>query len=231
MTSYKDVANLAKELAAVMKPTLKQPVPQELLDEAGDSLDGLLRRIQPHLPPTPGQKKASRSHPISAQIMKLATQDALAKKFFSAKYFQDRFRSLPDDRKIVSAAIPKTAAAARDALLLYHYRWGMVDETRDLNTLRESLESDLEASPEVRAARSRKKLYRELMQVGNVEEIAARLEEHFPKEADLKAFAKENKLKIPAQKRGKNVVQRTTYERLAPVIHEQGAIARLKIED
>ncbi|MEW6114312.1 MAG: hypothetical protein AB1664_19420 [Thermodesulfobacteriota bacterium] len=229
MMDYTQLAAEAKELATLLKPKQKHEIPEELISEAQQGLQVLIDRLTPFLPPTPLQKKRAKQNPISSQIHRFVSSDSARKKFFNLAYFQARFRTLPQDRELIAAQPPATPAAARDAVILYHYRAGKLDEDRSLSALQASLQEDYLSRPEVRELERKRALFRQLMTIVDVTVVADRLMQEFPDESSLRDFAKANKLKIPAQKRGKRAVIESAHERLAKAIHERGAVARLEL--
>ncbi|MEW6530475.1 MAG: hypothetical protein AB1473_06550 [Thermodesulfobacteriota bacterium] len=229
MTDYTQLAAEAKELATLLKPKQKHEIPSELILEAQQAVQVVIDRLTPLLPPTPRQKKRAKQDPISSQIHRFVASDSARKKFFNVAYFQERFRTLPQDRELIAAQPPTTPAAARDAVILYHYRAGKLDEGRSLSALQTSLERDYLTRPEVRELERKRALFRKLMATADLTVVARRLMHEFPDESSLRDFAKANKLKIPAQKRGKKAVIESAHDRLAKAIHERGAVARLEL--
>jgi hypothetical protein len=229
MTDYTELAAEAKELATLLKPKQKHEIPSELILEARQALQVVIDRLMPFLPPTLHQKKKAKQDPISSQIHRFVSSDSARKKFFNLAYFQERFRTLPQDRKFIAEQPPATPAAARDAVILYHYRAGKLDKGRSLSALQASLQEDYLTRPEVQDLERKRALFRQLMTIQEVTVVADRLMQEFPDESSLRDFAKTNKLRIPAQKRGKKAVIESAHERLAKAIHERGSVARLEL--
>jgi hypothetical protein len=229
MTDYTQLAAEAKELVTLLKPKQKHEVPGELVLEAQQALQVVIDRLAPFLPPTPRQKKRAKQDPISSQIHRFVSSDSARKKFFNLAYFQERFRALPQDRELIAAQPPATPAAARDAIILYHYRAGKLDRGSSLSALQASLQEDYLTRPEVRELERKRALFRQLMTIVDLTVVADRLMQEFPDESSLRAFAKASKLKIPARKRGKSAVIESAHERLARAIYERGAVARLEL--
>lgn len=227
MTSYRDLALRAKELAGLLKPNLKVSFPPEFLQDAEATISSLIRRLCPYLPPTASEKRAAKSDATSAQIVKFTAGDAKRKRFFNAGYFQGKLKALPRDSAAVVPTLPGTAVAARDALILYYYRSEQAGWGRSLKELQAELEADYGRSPEaIRLARFEGVL-RDLLTAREIGAIASRLEAEFPDEDSLKAFAKEMALKIPPQARGKKAEKKSMHERLAQSIYERGGVARI----
>lgn len=227
MNSYDQLVSKIKALAKTVGGKEKQPVPAAVVMECLSLLDDLATRIDRYFPPNAEEKRAAKAHPISSQIVNFTTLDSQRKAIFNLKYFQDKFRALPPEKKLVAPRIPRVVAGLRDAIILYYYRLGKRLDHKQLKEFRAEVEKDYHDNPAVRKALQASELLRELLGKADQQEVVSALEKNFPKENDLQEFCKITKLKIPPQKRGRNVVRRTPHQRLAEKIHSQGAFARL----
>jgi len=228
MTTYKDLCARAAELAKLLKPATKAAIPDELIRETAETIASLTERLALFLPPTVAQKRSAKSDPTAVQIAKLTGLDAKRKRFFTAAYFGRKFKSLPADRSLVCAKAPATAAAARDALVLYCFRSERARGPFSLTGLQAELEADYRASPEAVAESRARDLLRIYMAMEDIENLAARLAAEFSAEKELKAFAKTVGLKVSPQPRG-GKIKKSALQRLAEEIHQKGAVARMDL--
>jgi hypothetical protein len=231
MTAFTVLCDKAKDLCAGLKPKQRNAVPPEVIAEACRTIDHLRAALLPYLPPSSQEKREAKSHPKGSQITLFTAADRERKRYFNLAYFQNKFRGLPrDKRRLIVSTVPKTVAGLRDALILYWYRAGKQAGQDLLTTFLADLENEYHSLPQVQHYNRLKSLYRELLAVRTPANAVSRLSAEFAEEKDLLAFAKVNKLKIPAQKRGKNAPRSTPHERLAEVIFEKGSLVRLDIE-
>lgn len=230
MTTFKNLCEKAKDLYTLLKPKQPQAVPSDAMVDAYETIDRLMQTLKPYLAASVHEKRRAKAHPTASQIIVFTTADRDRKKYFNLTYFQKRFRDLPaDERRLVASTAPKTLAGFRDALILYLYRKGEQTGQDLLKEFHTQTEQDYFSLPAVREYERMKSLYRELLIVRNRGDVASRVCAELQEEADLLKFAKVNKLKIPAQRRGKNVPQTSAHERLAEVIFKKGALVRLDI--
>lgn len=217
-------------LARLLKPGARNVVPRDLIIEATAQIRSLIERLQPYFPPSRAEKRRAKDHPVSAQITRLTTSDSQRRKFFNLAYFQDFLEALPEKKGLAAVGVPRTLAAAREAVILYYFRAGRADDRRSLTRLLNKLEDDYNNSEQAKAHNRRRELYRELMRLPTAEDAAARLLEEFPKEKDLEEFARALKLDLPARRgRRKTAAKRTLHQQLAEIIHARGSIARLDL--
>ncbi len=231
MTEFGILCDKAKSLCGMLKPSQRNALPPEVIAEACQAMDLLRATLVPYLPPSVQEKREAKSHPKGSQIALFTTADRERKKYFNLAYFQNKFRSLPlEQRRLLVSTAPKTIAGFREALILYYYRAGKFAGSDLLTRFLSDLEQEYNALPQVQHYLRLKSLYRELLVVRNPADVASRLTDEFPEEKDLLAFVKANKLKVLAQKRGKNAPRTSAQERLAEVIFKKGALVRLDIE-
>ena len=230
MAAYDEFMDKSRQLGKLVSGKTRLQIPDQLLGKAVASLDQLLASLQPYCPPSPYQKRQAKEHPISAQIVNFTTQDSERKKIFDLGYFKRKFEGLPADRKIVASSQPKTLPAFRDAVILYYYRQGQQDDFKQLRAFRGEIEADYKNHPQVKRVAEARDILRELLSRKKVKDIASILQGKFPKDADLRDFAKIVKLTIPAQSRAKQAPQKTAHERLAEKIYSQGGIVRMRLD-
>lgn len=230
MTSYKQLSDSAKALAKLLKPGSKNAIPDDVKDTIRSGIDSFIDTLGPYLPPTPEQKKKSKADPTASQISKFVSLNTERKRFFNVNYFQGIFEGLPSDKNLIASGAPGTLGAAKDAVILYHYRAGQRGDGHSLSELQTRIEADYNDRPEAKEQLRITELYREMLRMGSPEEIAARLAQEFKDEKKLGEFAKSLKLRIPAQSRRKGAVKKSVHARLADAIHKKGSIARLELE-
>jgi hypothetical protein len=230
MTTFKELCHKAKELCTLLKPTQRQEVPAEVLSDSWHAIDRLVHELTPYLPASTQERKAAKAHPTATQIALFTTADPDRKKHFNLAYFQKAFRDIPThERRLIVSTVPKTIAGFRDAVILYYYRAGMHTGQDLLKAFQAHVENDYHSLPHVQEFNRLKLLYRELLVARSPADVTGRLLAELADEQALVAFANANKLKMPAQKRGKNAPQTTAHERLAAVIFKKGSLARLDV--
>lgn len=227
MASYKELSDQVKELGTKLGAKTKPNIPPDALSDSMTKIQEVMARLRPYFPPTTEDKARAKSHTLTAQIVNFTTMDAARKKFFNSEYFKEKFLALPEDRKTVAATIPKSAAAIRDTIILYHCWKGNEDA---IPRLWKEIETDYKNSPDVARMNGAKEFLGELLDEESVSAIASRLEGHYPTVAALKDFAKLTKLSIPPQSRAKKVPKKTEYERLAETIYAQGGTVRMTLD-
>jgi hypothetical protein len=231
VTTFKVLCDKAKDLAALLKPKQRNAAPPEAITEACRAIDRLKAALLQYLPPSAQEKREAKAHPRGSQIAIFTTADRERKRFFNLTYFQNKFRALPvDERRLIASTAPKTVAGFRDALILYYCRAGKIAGQDLLKKFQADMENEYNSLPQVTKYNHFKSLYRELLVTRDRIDIVSRLSAEFAEENGLMEFAGTNKLKIPAQKKGKNAPRTTPHERLAEVIFKKGTLARLDIE-
>lgn len=227
MASYADLADKAKALEKLFRAKQVPSIPKGVIDSSFDELIKLLRKLEGYFPPSASEKREAKEHPTSVQIANFTTLDPTHKKVFNLKYFQQRFRALPKDKKIVVSTTPNTLVSLRNGIVLYFYRLGKDAGHEPLKEFLAEIEADYEGHPVVKREAEANKLLRKLLGMDVTEKIESVLTKEFPKEADLKDFAKITGLKIPPKKKGKNAPITSAHQRLAAAINDQGAFARI----
>jgi hypothetical protein len=230
MTSYKVLCDKAKDLCTLLKPKQRHSLHPEAITEACRTVDLLKATLSRFFPPSAQEKKEAKAHPTGSQIAVFTTADPERKKFFTLAYFRNKFQALSEgERRLIVSTAPKTVAGFRDALILYYYRGGKQSGQDLLRKFQADVETEYNSLPQVQKYQRLKSLYRELLIVRTQADVGYRLIEYIPDEKELAEFARVNKLKIPARKKGKNAPQTTPHERLAEVIFKKGSLARLDI--
>ncbi len=230
MLLYEELSTIAQLLARLLKPGARNVIPQDLIIEATTQIRSLVERLRPYFPPTSAEKREAQNNPIATQITRLTTSDSQRKKFFNYNYFKQLLECLPDKKGLVAGGVPRTLSGARDAVILYHYRAGRTGDCGSLGRLLSRLEEDYRNSDQVKEYNRRRELYRAMMRMPAPEDAAERLLQEFPREKDLKEFAKAVMVKIPAQSRRIGAEKKSAHLRLAEAIYQRGSIARLDLE-
>jgi hypothetical protein len=229
MPSFKELSDKIKDLAKLVAAKTVPRIPENVLTECFEKVASVLSKLQIHFPPTLQEKRAAKTHSISAQIISFTTLNPERKRFFDAHYFGKKFQALPEDRRLVSASTPTTGAALRDAIILYYFRQGHASGYKELASFWHEIEVDYKDSPAVKKISRANELLKQLLAKAE-QEICAVLRQQYPTEADLKEFAKLTKLKIPAQSRSRGAGKRSAHERLAEQIYSQGGVVRLRLD-
>lgn len=229
MGSYSELTSKVKELSKVLSAKNRPEIPKNELEKANLLFNQISSIVDKYRPPTTKEKQEAKSHPISSQIVTITSDDATRKKIFNKTYFETLYKALPDDKKRFSYGSPKTIANLRDTIICYHYFNSKNDNLRALKELRDQLQSEYAASPEIKKQGQANELFRSLMAMNDVDEVAVELEKQFKSANDLKEFAKLIGMKIPPQSRKKGAPKTTAHERLAKAIHKQGGVARMRL--
>ncbi|MGO9122433.1 MAG: hypothetical protein ACLQPD_33065 [Desulfomonilaceae bacterium] len=226
MTSLKDLIEHSANLSNLLKAKTPPIIPQNVLSDSAITLERLLKTLRAYFPPDAAEKRAARAHPISSQIVAF-TGAKERKGFFTAEYFEKKLAALPKDKKVIVASQKNDSKELLDAILVYHFRTGGNDDFKGLKAFRTAIEQDYKNQSSVQKAGEAEDLLIDLMRMDHVSKITAILKKKFPEKASLEFFAKQNSLKIPPQRRGKQTAKKTPYESLAEIIYAAGATARL----
>ncbi len=200
MTSLVDLIELCSGLSKLFKSKTPPIIPQNVLDNSLEKLDSLITTLRAYFPPDTAEKRAAKAHPISTQIIEFTTAKE-RKAFFTAEYFRKKLSALPEDKAIVVASQKDDLKGLLESTLVYHFRKGKRDDFKDLRAFRETVEHDYYKQAAVKKAGAAEDLLIDLMRMDDVSQISAILKKKFPKKITLDSFAKQNSLKIPAQKK------------------------------
>ncbi len=230
MARLKKVASTAKKVSRILNSAKARHIPKDTLTQIEKYLNNSIEVITPVLPPSPAEKREAREHPLSSEIVNFATQDSDHKRVFNLDYFKTRFKSLPEDRKIIAPNMPRTMAALRNAIILYYYRKGKDDNYYGLKGLKEEMVNHYQSHPEIQKKERARDFFEKLMRCDDKKIVARKLATSYPELPELKDFSRLIGIKIPTQKKGKNALKKTAWERLAEAIHSAGAVSRSKLE-
>ena len=226
MTSLADLAQQCANLSKLFKAKSPPAIPKKVLNVAAKTLSRLINILGAYSPPGAAEKKAAKAHPISSQIITF-TSAKERKNVFTDQYFKKQIAALPKDKDVITASQKDDLNGLLESILIYHYRNGKNDGFKGLREFRETLERDYYNKPAVIKAERAGDLVIDLMRMDDVRKIAAILKKKFSKRASLEAFATQNGLKIPTQKKSRQEAKKTPHELLAEIIYSAGAPARL----
>ncbi|MBI4964891.1 MAG: hypothetical protein HY913_16570 [Desulfomonile tiedjei] len=232
MTPREEIIMITKELKGLFDGKAKLPASMipDTIAEVLSHLRAAWSELQPWLPMSEAQKRKALSHPVSAQIRNLVTMEPTRTKFFTAAYLKAKFQALSADKRLVIPKAPRSGTEALDALICYYWKQETEGEHPYLKAFREELECDFQNYPPVKQLNEARELFRKLMTMRDIEAITMALENQFPDDTSLSAFAKAIKIKPVTQSRSKTALRKSPHERMAIAISQHGQIARMVLK-
>ncbi|MFC1835036.1 hypothetical protein ACFL2Q_09905 [Thermodesulfobacteriota bacterium] len=228
MASTEEVTQKAKALGKLFGQKKRIDLDEKTIRTVSAALDKAMEALWNYFPPTSRELRQVRNQRHSVQIMNFMTQDRDRKRVFSVKYLKRKVSKLPnDERKRIAPAKPTKKDDLLNVLLVFYHRRGEADNVQALKQFKMEVEADYHNDPILVRSRNARDFLSELMTIEEVEDTISSLQKKYPKESDLKEFAKIINMKIPAQSRRKNSPKKSIHQRLAEKIHADGSYTRV----